>query len=388
MKVKSVHFLVIMLIVGLGVGSLGQVNAANTHSTDLESDSDQYLSYAGGTKGSDYDAITVEAWVKPETLPATNDFMVVFSEYSADTKFLLNLWNDGGTQKVRFGGEWTTSGWTHFSVPYSLSTTEWTHLAATWGGSGQPIKIYINGTLASTSGAVNGAFWDESTGLFIGKHGGADTNHFDGQIDDVRIWSAARTSVEIADDMSRELYGNEQYLTGYWKLNNSLDDLTAGGNTLTNNNSATFVSSSPFPSFTENLKVRKSTDESLASFATLQNDDELKLSLGANKEYFVEGVLFASSTSATPDIIIGLFGQTGSTITVGYMNEVNGVLLASGTGSARIQVPSGTPTAIYLRGTIKTDATTGDVQVKWAQATADASAVTVLAGSYLSAEEI
>jgi hypothetical protein len=55
---------------------------------------------------------------------------------------------------------------------------------------------------------------------------------FDGVMDDIRLWSVARTGADIAANRGTELSGNESGLEGYWKLNGSLDDASPNSNTL------------------------------------------------------------------------------------------------------------------------------------------------------------
>lgn len=136
------------------------------------------------------------------------------------------------------------------------------------------------------------------------------------------------------------------------------------------------------------LSNRKSASESVTGSTALQNDDELQLVLEASKTYIVDGAIFASSTSAAPDIAIAFTGQSGSNIKIGYTTaDDNGILQASGVASSRIALRANTPTAILLKGTITTGSG-GDLQLRWAQATSNGNATIVGAGSYLRAEEI
>jgi len=197
-----------------------------------------------------------------------------------------------------------------------------------------------------------------------------------------------RTATEISDDRNRELFGNETGLAGYWKLNNSLSDTSSNGNTLANPNSATFSATTPFVGATESLKVRKSENESLSSSTVLQNDDDLKLTLLENETYIIDGVIFASSTSATPDLKIAFFVPTGARLTIGYTNDLNEAILTSGATSSSITLPANTPTSVHIKGTVKTSGTSGDFQLKWAQNASNAASTTVMEGSYLRAEAI
>ena len=69
---------------------------------------------------------------------------------------------------------------------------------------------------------------------------------FDGLIDEVRVWNDIRSGAEISANYQQQLTGSEANLVGYWRFNNDLTDETSSNNTLTNNNSATFNTDTPF----------------------------------------------------------------------------------------------------------------------------------------------
>ena len=53
---------------------------------------------------------------------------------------------------------------------------------------------------------------------------------FNGRIDEVRVWSAARTATEIDDNYNRVLDGDETGLQGYWRFEDQIDaDLLRDG---------------------------------------------------------------------------------------------------------------------------------------------------------------
>lgn len=382
----------ILLLVNI-VSSPYNVTAANTHSIDLERDSSQYLSISDGSQtGLDVTGdLTIESWVKVETAPSSQIYAIA-SKYDSpgnQRSYVLYYRDVSGTKRLYFAASSNGQGGGAVEryVDTSLGTGTWHHVAVVYTASGGTADFYVDGTqVGSQQTGYNTSIHSGSAMVEIGS---TEVDHyFDGILDDVRIWNIARTNQEISDDMSRELNGNETGLVGYWKLNNSLTDTTSNGNTLTNNNSASFSATSPFSGFTELLKVRKTTNESVTSSTVLQNDDQLKLSLDVNKSYIVDGVLFASSTSATPDIIIAFFGASDVELTVGYTNDVNEMVLDSGDPSTRIALPANTPTSIHIKGTVKTSSTSGDFQLKWSQATSNAAATTVMKGSYLRAEAI
>lgn len=136
----------------------------------------------------------------------------------------------------------------HSRLSGAISESEidtWIHLAVTADVSDTSvngIKFYKNGVLGTSSQVSNGAtaIANTTAPLLIGAYDDITDKTFDGEMDDVRIWSDIRTAEEIADNMNEQLVGTETNLVAYYKLNNSLLDETSNNNDLTNNNAATF----------------------------------------------------------------------------------------------------------------------------------------------------
>ena len=370
------------------VSSAKPAHALNSYSIDIESSSSQYLSAADASVFDLTNNLTIEAWVKFES---TTGQQAIVGKYDGggDGKSYY-LYYNGSTDELIFTGRETetTYGCSDLTtlVSWNPSSGTWYHVAVTKNGTA--VKFYVDGSqqgsdkTCTTQNIKNG-----DADLQIGAVDGANLL-FDGLIDEVRLWNIARSQTEISDDRLRELNGNEDSLVGYWKLNNSFTDYTANGNTLSNNNSASFSAGTPFSGFAEVTKVRKTQNESVTSSTQPQDDNELKLSLNSNTSYIIDGVIFASSTSATPDIKIRFDGQTGVDIAVGYTNDLNEMVLVSGEESNVIALPANTPTSIHIKGTVKTGSTSGDFQLKWAQNTSNGNPTTVMKGSYLRADEI
>ena len=79
-----------------------------------------------------------------------------------------------------------------------LSTTAWTHLAATYDGS--TLRFYVNGTQAG-SRSVSGSMVTSANPLRIGGNL-VWGEYFRGQIDEVRIYNGALTQSQIQADMA------------------------------------------------------------------------------------------------------------------------------------------------------------------------------------------
>jgi len=119
------------------------------------------------------------------------------------------------------------------NVTYSIATTnsipinQWTHVACVWTALTHTPQVYFNGVLqASVAGGSS------STGISglmtLGtRPGGAQ--FFPGSLDEVRIWSEARTQCEIQANMNSEFNAIVPNLLVYYKFN---EGVPAANNTL------------------------------------------------------------------------------------------------------------------------------------------------------------
>lgn len=388
-----VTVLVLMLVFGSIFINFAQ--AANTHSIDLERSSSQHLSVADDAALSITGNLTLEAWIKVEDAPTSGQAYSIISKYdpsTSDRGYLLRYLNDSGVNKLQLLLSSDGTAVTTLSVNQTFDTGTWYHVAAVYSTSSQEVDFYVDGSSVGTATGAPASIYDNTSTFNIGALGDA-TDFFDGLIDDARVWSAARTDTQIADNRAHELTGSETNLAGYWKLNNTLSDETSNGNTLTNNNTAVFSTDVAIDFAV--VRSRKAADESLASSTTLQNDDDLMADLAASTTYIIDGVIFASSTSNDPDIKIAFTTPTGSTIDVGYiaastqrLNSVGGILEASGTASEAIPLSKSSPVIIMIKGTVMTGANSGTLQLQWAQDSSDTTSITVKEGSYLRADQI
>lgn len=231
-----------------GNGSDGSLSTAGNYSVDFERSSSHYLTIADASQtGLDITGdLTIEAWIKIETAPSLNQtFVIAAKDDFANTttrQYYFVYEDSGGTKRFVF---MASGGTARFSVlNHTLSTATLIHVAAAFDIDGDTTTFYVNGVSvgsAALSGAV-AAIQNTATAFSIGArfNGGTPSDHFDGIVDDVRIWNTTRSATEIADNMNYELLGTESGLVGYWKLNNSLLDETSNNNDLSNPNSAPF----------------------------------------------------------------------------------------------------------------------------------------------------
>ncbi len=97
------------------------------------------------------------------------------------------------------------------------------HVAGTYDGT--TMSIYVDG-VPSGSLVAPGAYASVAGGKLVVGNATAYNNPFDGQIDELRVWSLARTQGQIASAMSTEI-APQAGLAGYWRLNGDGTDLIA-----------------------------------------------------------------------------------------------------------------------------------------------------------------
>lgn len=148
--------------------------------------------------------------------------------------------------------------------------------------------------------------------------------------------------------------------------------------------------------------VRKTSDESVTSSTTLQDDNQLTLAVSANCTYaFRVWIMATDATDANGDIKFAFTFPTGAVCH--FSGKGPHSLLASGAFGdgeyiARNTATSGSTVATYglttsvigieLTGLLIVSGTAGNLQLQWAQNSSDANATTVQSGSFMTLERV
>jgi len=170
-------------LIASGLAPGGQVASFNG--------TDQYITVTQDVPESDF---TIEMWVK-----TTNGDCGIFSitdgtHYNAvDRQIYLS--NGEIITGVYAGYLWGTGA--------TINDGQWHHIAyVAQTGVGQ--KIYVDGNLAPYTNDYDHSDFDWQTTVEIGFASDAWQSFFDGQIDNVRIWSEARSESDIRSNMAIE----------------------------------------------------------------------------------------------------------------------------------------------------------------------------------------
>jgi hypothetical protein len=137
-------------------------------------------------------------------------------------------------------GNWLGTGVT-------LARGVWTHVSMTYNAN-QAVdnwRIYVNGALKAKA-TVKGVILNDQSPLMLGDpnlHSLAGSALL---VDELRLWSVARTATQIKADMRRKLVGNEAGLSLYYPFDKSFKDMTGRGNDAVPKYQEGFVTAAPF----------------------------------------------------------------------------------------------------------------------------------------------
>ncbi len=104
-------------------------------------------------------------------------------------------------------------GWALIDSSVEVPTEQWSHVAMAYDGTGDGVTLYLNGQPVFQN-AASGTLGDtdiERDEIVLGKD-------LMGALDDVRLWSTARTSGDIADHFDAPLTLFPSTLLGYWRF--------------------------------------------------------------------------------------------------------------------------------------------------------------------------
>jgi len=181
---------------------------------------DDYVAIKNMTYGgTNYTELTVEAWVR--TTDGTDQIIASFdrSEY-----WRLEI-NGAGAGAGQIGFDIATdAGILDFGSNSTINDGNWHHIAATYDNG--TVNIYIDGVLDATTtkgtkfgtGATRYGFL--GVGSEAPSYDGAKgpNRYFNGDLDEVRVWSVARNISQIQSYKDQCLSGSEANLAAYYKM--------------------------------------------------------------------------------------------------------------------------------------------------------------------------
>jgi acid phosphatase type 7 len=130
-------------------------------------------------------AMSLEAWLKPLSLPATSATIA-----RKEGQYLVRLYSNGS---VRFR-LWKGSGITEISTPAgAIGAASWSHVVVTWDGA--TMRIYVGGTVRA-SGSLAAPANVTAQDLYLGSSYNS-YDYYTGGIDEVAVYGAALSATRV-----------------------------------------------------------------------------------------------------------------------------------------------------------------------------------------------
>ena len=238
-KIVGTMFLRIVMVIMLGLALffLSIPNAlAALHNPEFtfNASGDKYVSISDANQtGLDITGdMTIAMWVKPSTL---SGHMILASKWNHIDKTSYLLYLEDGDVGVALNANSNGYGYKVYRVAHGKNANEWFHIAMVYEASQGTVEFFIDGTSIGKSNIdlMPNSIANTDADFVIGGRDNK-TNFYDGNIDDVRIWSRTLTGTMINDlYQNPNSYKNGEMLQGFWKFNGNLKDYSGNKNHLT-----------------------------------------------------------------------------------------------------------------------------------------------------------
>ncbi len=183
-------------------------------------------------------SFTLEAWINPTSIPTGGENggqMIFWGNESANQANGFRLRGPAGVRHFFWANDHDENlGQDILPNTTGPSGNGWHHLALTWNGT--QTRWYWNGVPIGNTRTATGVNVAAVNHRLGSRPGG---EFFHGYMDEVRIWSVARSASDIASDFQRELNGDEPGLVAYWSFEGNLVDRAGGNNNGTGLGNAT-----------------------------------------------------------------------------------------------------------------------------------------------------
>lgn len=187
-------------------GDRGYAFTISSGSISNYAEADEYLGITGSNPR------TYEAWIKTSSGAGTVPPIIANGTNSTSQKWVIRL--DNGRLRIEINGDYVVGD-------QLLDDESWHHIAVVLDGTTlDDVTLYTDGvangvySTGSSTATINTAASQE---LWIGRDHGS--NYWEGVLDEIRVWSVARTEAEVRAFMHLVLVGDETGLEAYYQLN-------------------------------------------------------------------------------------------------------------------------------------------------------------------------
>ena len=205
----------------------------------------------------------------------------------------------------------------------NLADGQWHHVAHVIGSSVGGQKIYVDGKLTAEGAKDTSTFDDILLNARIGYAEDAESDYFEGEIDEVRLWNEVRTQEEIQENLYQSIEEKNDLIAYY-----SFGDDTTLGTTVTD------VSENGYDGILSNGDGNNFSESfSFLGHVDLKLDNEVTNQLGVIVNYQID-----SDSTATQDE--DFYNSQTDFTTADSNPQTDSVFIPQGEDSARIYLTS------------------------------------------------
>ncbi len=167
---------------------------------------------------------TITAWVRWDTIPSGGNQWANILTYTSKTgngdNGIFWLQHSQDNSKFEFAVQ-TSNGRVYTQSNTTTKKGIWYHLAGTYDGS--TVKLYVNGVLESSTSNTGSIASLSNLELTIGEWANSSDKYrrFNGQIDEVSIWTKDLTVTDIKKVMCKAIDPATSKLKAYWNFNDN-----------------------------------------------------------------------------------------------------------------------------------------------------------------------
>ncbi len=166
---------------------------------DMSSSSGHYIQVPHHSDLNGSDALTYTAWIRPDSWNGMRQVMAKSVHGGGSGRAQMGIFSEGGNLRGRAE---TSAGRRNLNVSLPPTGT-WTHVALVYDGSS--LTFYINGAEAGTTTFANSVLRANADPLNIGKRVGTNQYLFNGDIDEVGVYTEVlnRAQIQLVMHQSR-----------------------------------------------------------------------------------------------------------------------------------------------------------------------------------------
>ncbi|MFY0686367.1 MAG: hypothetical protein JXQ90_04330, partial [Cyclobacteriaceae bacterium] len=195
---------------------------ATSNALDFESASGDYLTEVGSwtPASANGSAMTIAAWVKPEYTNMTDTLSIiskrratsaengVFELLLLPSRHVLGVWGSGSSYDTAISTN-------------QFSWSKWNHVAMVSGGA--DLVMIVNGVAGDATPLSGSVDAPSGSNVLIGalqEEGGTIKHYFDGQMDELSVWSTGRSMDQILSQAANGIStpGSQADLLAYYKF--------------------------------------------------------------------------------------------------------------------------------------------------------------------------